>query len=112
MYLNGLRTCDVGRDAILNASYYTIRDYDTTIQAFDLCWVNKNVFFLPYNVFGKLPKLLSYRAQECSITTIDRDHFKKLGTLKTLWLGRNKIEIIPHNAFQYLKNLIMLALRK
>lgn len=70
----------------------------------------KGVQFLPTNLFDVLPKLVRVQVVNCSVKSINANHFKDLSQLRALSLNNNKIEQIANDAFVDLISLELLDL--
>lgn len=72
--------------------------------------LNKKISFLPVKVDEKFPNLVGYSAQFCNIKAIKKENFMNLGKLKSIWLNRNQITIVPTDAFDDLESLQYLGI--
>lgn len=99
------RVLIVANDTTLNSS----RDDSITGLSFAN---NRNILFLPIKVSEVFPYLAVLYAFGCSIETISKKNFEKMGMLKYLDLAENYIEKIPSNSFMDLKSLEILNLSK
>lgn len=111
-YVGEQKTCEMQDIEIYEEDFTILPQTNEKIGGFDFCWGNKKVLFLPYKTHESFPELTVYRAQGCAIATIERKHFKNLRKLKILWLGTNKIEMLPPGVFGDLDALERLALGK
>lgn len=73
---------------------------------------NKNIFYLPNDVYKIFPSLIVYGAHLSSIQQISKRNFVNMSKLKGLFLQRNQIEIIENNTFDDLTSLEDLDLSK
>lgn len=72
---------------------------------------NKNIEFLPVDVYKKFPNLEVYMAKSASVKQISALNFAKLPKLRLLNLQGNQIEFIPDDCFQGLTRLYKIDLR-
>lgn len=73
---------------------------------------NKNIQFLPVNIYNKFPNLRLYSASTANIKEVSALNFKKLSILKVLDLEGNQIKFIPDDCFQGLLRLHEINLSK
>lgn len=73
--------------------------------------VNKNIEFLPVQVYKKFPSSERYLAANLAIKKISASNFEKLVNLRTLVLTDNQIEFIPDDCFKNLNKLFEINLR-
>jgi Leucine rich repeat len=73
---------------------------------------NKNIQFLPENVYEVFPNLEGYNSHACAIKIISKANFQGLNKLKDLNLHTNQIEMLISDSFQDLTSLNLLQLRK
>lgn len=73
--------------------------------------VNKNIEFLPVQVYKKFPSSERYLAANLAIKQISASNFEKLVNLRTLVLTDNQIEFIPDDCFKNLNKLFEINLR-
>lgn len=71
---------------------------------------NKNVQYLPMNVFRKFPNLEIYYAFKSGVLEIHRNNFYGAEKLQGLWLDHNEIITIESGSFNELKSLKWLYL--
>lgn len=71
---------------------------------------NKNVKYLPMNVFRKFPNLEIYYAFKSGVVKINKNNFYGAEKLRGLWLNHNEIETIHGGSFDELKSLKWLYL--
>lgn len=95
---------EVGDDEF-TISYST----DPKISAF-IIDDEKGVKFLPTNLNRTLPALILIQVWNCSVTSVNGNHFKGLSKLRSLNLAHNKIQNISSDAFADLVNLEDLTL--
>lgn len=106
------KTCWMRESTIIDTRGFTIASAkDKNIFGLDMAF-NKNIFFLPVNVYEQFPNLVGLDAGVCSIKTIFKENFKNLNKLKILILHHQPIETIPNNVFEDLVSLELLWLRK
>lgn len=73
---------------------------------------NLNIFELPEKVAEKFPNLLGFAARTTSLRFIRKANLKGLSKLRELDLHNNQIEKIAIDAFEDLKSLERIYLRK
>lgn len=73
---------------------------------------NKNIEFLPENIYEKFPNIVSYTAWDCALNSVSKVNFKSLSKLRRLALNNNKIQRIESDTFEDLKALELLMLSK
>lgn len=112
LYVGQQKTCYMKKSLKIDEDDSTISPQSNEVNAFNLCWSNNKVLFLPIEIHESFPELIMYRAQDCSITTVAKEHFENLSELKVLLLGENGIEMIPPGVFDDLTALEHLNLRK
>lgn len=112
MYAAEQQTCDMKKIEMNEEDFTISPQTNETIGALNICWINKKAYFLPLKTHENFPELIVYRAQDCSITTIEKKHLEKLSKLKTLWLGGNNIEVLPPDVLDDLNALEYLQLSK
>lgn len=83
---------------------------DEVIKGLTFHW-NKKVLFLPIKIAEVFPFLEALIAFECSLTTISKENFRNLKSLRRLDLDNNNIEKIYKNTFEDLTSLELLDLR-
>lgn len=66
---------------------------------------NKNIFFLPVRLSESFSDLRELDAENCSLTVILKENFKKLDNLEVVLLRLNQIERIETNTFEDLSFL-------
>lgn len=88
--------------------YWNVGTRDVCIEG--LFIRSKEIRILPDEVFKSFPNLIVYEASDCSIEEIWALNFNGLSKLRQLTLGRNKLQFIPRNAFQELRQLESLNL--
>jgi len=81
------------------------------IKAFSLNG-NKNVHYLPVNVYKSFPFLTLYDGSRSSLTTIKYKNFEYLGNIQVLTLNQNHISHIDSNTFNDLYDLKVLYLHE
>lgn len=82
---------------------------DPTIAAFKID-DEKGVKFLPTNLSITLPDLIVFQVWNCSVTSVNGNHFKGLSKLKSLNLAHNKVQNVSSDAFIDLVSLEKLGL--
>lgn len=73
---------------------------------------NKQIEFLPVDVYKKFPNLRLYYAQNASVKAISALNFERMMNLKVLFLEGNQIESIPNFCFEGLIKLTSVILSK
>lgn len=73
---------------------------------------NKNIKYLPSQIFKTLPQLTMLSAYSCSIKSISKESFENLSSLRCLWLSGNRITKVSSDTFDGLKLLELLDLSK
>lgn len=102
-------TCDVDVDEVDDENFTVFSASNLMTSVFNIRH-KEGVKFLPTNLFHALPDLESIHIYNCSVTTINENHFKSLTKLKLLTLSHNRIEHIASEAFDDLVSLKTLAL--
>jgi Leucine-rich repeat (LRR) protein len=104
-----LRTCDLNSQSIDQPNTLISSESDSTMKG--LATVNnKNIKFIPENIFAKFPNLEHMQFWRTSINSIAKKHFKGFSKLKYLNLGYNEIETVEKGSFDDLENLDYLGL--
>jgi hypothetical protein len=106
-----LTSCILNETTVIDDATTTFKYIDDSINAL---WFieNKHISFLPIKVSRSFPHLILYAASACSIKQVSKVHFKRLTSLKGLYLGYNEIKVIHDNTFSDLKSLEFLDLCK
>lgn len=102
---NNIKICFVGYKHI-SEGCSSVND---TIGGFNVQG-NVQLNYLPTDVGERFPNVKIFDAGSCSIKAISKANFKKMGNLRTLWLGYNQIEEIHRGTFEDLKSLKSLFL--
>lgn len=84
---------------------------DRTIKAL-LLYNNKNIQYLPVDVYKSFPNIRVVAAQRCSIKKIKRNNFINLAHVVSLELNYNQIEIIHDDTFLGLSTIERIGLSK
>jgi hypothetical protein len=100
-----------GKTSIRNRGFQISSAVDANLGALDLEG-NKNIFFLSNSPNAIYPNLQAYAAWNCAIREISATNFRGLVRLKLLNLSYNQIETVGMDAFEDLKALRELYLRK
>jgi len=66
---------------------------------------NKQIRFLPFEIYKSYPNLIVLNAHHCSIKAISNDNFKNLKHLRHIGMESNPITIIPSDVFKGLESL-------
>lgn len=104
-----LKTCQPAIHEVDDENFTILSATDPTFLAMDIK-DTKKVKFLPTNLLSVFPDLIAIRVRNCSVTTVNDNHFKGLSKLKHLQLRQNKIELVVSDAFVDLVNLEVLSL--
>lgn len=83
------------------------KDSSMHVLCFDL---NKEVYYLPVDVYKTFPNIEVYSASECSLRSISKENFQKLMSCTYLWLKHNELFKIDSNTFEDLVSLEKLYL--
>jgi hypothetical protein len=105
------RTCNVYNQAIDSLGFTIATPTDSTLEGF-VFQDNPKVELLPGNLSEKFPNLIAVQIFNCSIKSIDENHFKGLHSMTLLNLAFNKIERIDSNAFKDNVKLEQLTLKR
>ena len=97
--LKVLKFCYIIDQKIEREGISVAGDPNLSVQAFDMRQ-NKKVKFLPGNIVESFPRLTTYQVYNCSIRTINGNHFKGLNKLECLGLDLNKIASIGIDSFK------------
>lgn len=73
---------------------------------------NKNISYLPVDIYKSFPGLLGIDATSSSVKSIKKENFHFLYNLTLLWLRGNQIEKIFGDTFETLRSLQGIDLRK
>lgn len=96
------------------AIFETPRVDISCLRSEDVNWFdiseNKNVQYLPMNVFRKFPNLEIYYAFKSGVLKINKNNFYGAEKLQGLWLDHNEINTIESGSFNELKSLKWLYL--
>lgn len=101
----GIEFCFMDEKTVINATNFVVgdpKDDDVGGIKFD---ENKNMEYLPYNIYMQLPNLVIYQASKCSIKGISKKNFEKLSRLKAIDLSFNQIQKISGNTLRGLESL-------
>lgn len=104
-YHRGVKCCYLHETTVIDVINTTMGGLE--IADVQEIWIsgNKNIQYLPVNVYKKFPNLEFYSAYGAGITEISALNFERLTNLKILNLSENNIESIPDNCFQGLFKL-------
>lgn len=106
-----LKTCFMDITTSIYSIGFTISTNDETVLGLKF-FDNDNIRYLPENTSQKLPNLVAYHADLCSIQKVFKVNFKGLGKLIYLHLEHNEIEKIDSDTFEGLVSLKWLFLSK
>lgn len=93
-----------------------IRTEDTTIANKDKSVTeihftsNRKIRFLPVSIHASLPNLRLYAAAQCIVEKVQKANFEQLDDLVEINLSENRINTIPSDTFEGLRNLEIIAL--
>jgi Leucine rich repeat len=104
-----LSCCFDGATVISSNATVIKADYSTTALIFH---GNKNISYLPIELYKVCPYLTIVEAMYCNIKQIGAENFRDLDNLEKIWLSGNKIEDIPGGTFKGLPALRHLDMRK
>lgn len=104
-------TCRMGRTTKIHRPGAVISTIDGRVTRIEF-ETNKDIHYLPIEVYQKYPNLIIYEAHFCAIKEIEKRNFEKLYKLKTLTLQGNQIEAILNNTFDDLVELERLSIGK
>ena len=99
-----LQTCNMNDQKIDDEGFTIAGDPNQSILGINIR-DNKDVKFLPERIVKSFPALIIYQVWNCSIRTVNGDHFKGLNKLEHLGLARNEIESIDGDSFKDLTRL-------
>jgi hypothetical protein len=103
------KTCVKQSSGIPSADMVFVDPTESNIKVFYF-FQNKQLFYLPLQVYKAAPDLLMIDAPYSEIKAISKKNFEKLTKLEFLWLHFNKIEIIPAGTFADLVSLKKISL--
>lgn len=106
---HSLLTCVVYVKTVLDEDFTISSPRNNSTLGFIILEGN-SVKFVPTNFFNVLPNLKALRISDCSVETINENHFKSLSKLEYLYLDNNLIDNVASNAFTDLVNLKVLNL--
>lgn len=107
----GGRECYMNNYTVIDSEDYAFPEVDETIRELNF-FGNKKIEVLPIHVAKRIPELLRYNANDCSLTNIYRKNFQGLIKLDQLHLFQNKIEVIRSDTFQDLVRCTQITLHK
>lgn len=110
-YTSGrLETCLLNRSIVIDANNTQL---DSTYNARGLYMQNnKNISYLPIDIYKVFPTLVVIDATSCSIKTVGPENLRNLTSLEFLWLRENLLDVIPKDTFKDLISLTSLDLGK
>lgn len=73
---------------------------------------NKNIFYLPVDLYKNLPTVMIIDGSSCSIKTLGPENLRNLKFLKILSMSSNQLESIPKGTFKGLISLKLISLCK
>lgn len=94
--------CFLNENTTISAVNVTIADLENAEVDGIFFSDNKNVAYLPVEVYKKFPNLVYFYAHNASIEEITALNFNRLSSLNYLGLSENKIEFIPNFCFESL----------
>lgn len=106
----GLQMTCVFNEVTIDSQGFTIASAENDAVTAMGFFRNKNVSFLPVNVYNLFPYLVTMSASSGSIKTISKENFKHLKKLRGLYLDKNQIKTIRTNVFEDLTSLERLDL--
>lgn len=106
-----VKRCLMQKTTTIDSEGITISSKDESMRRLNF-YQNKQIKYLPVEVFESFPNLLAYDAANCSLTTITKSYFRKMVKLKSLSLNDNQILMIYSDTFEDLIALEFLYLRK
>lgn len=109
-YHNYKKCCYFDKTTKINSINFTIDIQEIPEIDAILFDNNKNVVFLPVNVYKKFPYLKYYHAKNASVKKISALNFEGLSSVKLLNLESNQIEFIPNYCFEALTKLNEISL--
>lgn len=101
--------CKIPSNAVIDTPYFIISSAGLVASTLTLS-SNRNIAYLPREVFKNFPDLSTYLAASCSIKTISNENFENLKNLTTLNLSDNKITKIDSGTFGGIRNLVTVDL--
>lgn len=108
------KTCSFNSSVSVQSDGYQISNRfipDPTVEGLRVA-NNRNLFYLPDNVFEKFRNLLWYDASHCSILEVSYKNFKHLEKATLVSLNGNKLSRIVDDTFSGLTSLATLGLGK
>lgn len=97
--------------AIDSPDFIILSERDETVGGLRFA-ENRNISYLPSDVYKNFPGLLGIDATSCSIKVIKKENLNFLYNLTMLWLRDNQIESIGDGSFDALTLLQGIDLRK
>lgn len=104
------KCCFLHEMTVINEINVTIADLENSDVKGILFEHNKNVEFLPVNIYRNFPKLEMYSARNASVRELSALNFEMLTKLNYLDLRWNQIEFVPDYCFQGLGELSQIYL--
>lgn len=101
--------CRIPNTAVIDTPYYAISSSGLVALTLTMTG-NRNIAYLPRDVYKKFPDLRNYLAASCAIVKISNENFEHLVNLTTLNLNDNNIDRIESGTFGGLKRLISIDL--
>lgn len=71
---------------------------------------NKNIFYLPVDVYKSYPNLVIYFGHSCNIKFLFKENFEHLGAVKELHLDNNRIQKLDGEMFEDMNSLQIIYL--
>jgi Leucine-rich repeat (LRR) protein len=103
------RSCVKQSSPITSPDLFFVDPTESNITVFYF-FRNKQLFYLPVQVYKAAPNLLMIDAPYSEIKAISKKNFEKLTKLEFLWLHFNKIATIPPETFADLVSLKKISL--
>lgn len=109
---SSLSSCIVSQSTVINATGFKVDiEANEAFTTIDFSF-NENIYFLPENISEKMPNLIDYKADHCSVEAISRVNFLNLHKLMNILLSSNQISSIASGTFENLKALKRIELGK
>jgi len=109
-HIGAQETCYMNKTTSIDSPDTTISSArDTRVGGIEMDR-NKQIQFLPVEIYKSFPNLVVLWADSCSIKAITKDNFKNLEQLRLIGMSFNLITTIPSDAFKGLESLERLYL--
>lgn len=96
------KCCYLNENTVISAVNFTVADLEHGEVDGILFNDNKDVGYLPVEVYKKFPNLVYFWASNTSIKEISALNFDRLSSLDYLGLANNQIEFVPNFCFESL----------